>query len=93
MRIDVFLRLSGLLKTRSIAGKACRGGFVILNGTAARPSSPVSPGDSIELTRPDGSLVRALVKAIPESNQVSRRERGSLVEIEPVDEAGRRLTC
>jgi ribosomal 50S subunit-recycling heat shock protein len=85
MRIDVFLKLSGLLKTRSVAGKACSGGFVLLNGATARPSAGVSPGDVIELTRPDGTMVRALVRAIPVSRQVSRKERGSLVEIQQTE--------
>ena len=81
MRIDVFLRLSGLLKTRTVAGKACKGGFVLLNGTRARSSSTVFTGDTIELTRPDGSVVMVMVRALPSTNNVSRKDRGSLVEI------------
>ncbi len=81
MRIDLFLKLSGLLKTRSIAGKACKGGFVILNGGKVRSSSTVAPGDRIELTKPDGSIVTVLVNAVPEVKQVSRKERGSLTSI------------
>jgi ribosomal 50S subunit-recycling heat shock protein len=80
MRIDLFLKLSGLLRTRSIAGRACKGGFVILNGHIARASSSVSPGDTIELAKPDGDAVRVRITAIPESRQVSRKDRADLIQ-------------
>jgi len=32
LRIDLFLSLTGVFKTRSVAGKACRTGHVTLNG-------------------------------------------------------------
>jgi ribosomal 50S subunit-recycling heat shock protein len=90
MRIDIFLRLTGLLKTRSLAGKACRGGFVLLNGGTARASSTVSTGDVIDLTRPDGSTLRAEVLAVPGSARVSRKERENYVR---VTHTGSRFTC
>ncbi len=37
-----------MTKTRTDAAAACRGGHVTINGAAAKPSSPVSVGDSIE---------------------------------------------
>lgn len=37
-----------LTKTRSAAAEACRGGHVKINGTSAKPSSPVTVGDRVE---------------------------------------------
>ena len=81
MRIDLFLKLSGLLKSRSLAGKACQGGFVVVNGSVARSSLTVKPDDRIELTRPDGSVITIEIVEIPSSKQVSRSERKKLIRI------------
>jgi len=75
LRIDIFLRLTGVFKTRSIAGKACRGGSVFMNGQKVRPSSTVIPTDSIRIILPSGTESCYEVLAVPESGQVSRKER------------------
>jgi ribosomal 50S subunit-recycling heat shock protein len=81
MRIDQFLKLAGLLKSRSLAGKACQGGFVVVNGSVVRSSLTVKPDDRIELTRPDGSVITVEVIEIPSSKQVSRGDRKKLYRI------------
>jgi ribosome-associated heat shock protein Hsp15 len=48
VRIDQWLQAVRITKTRSGAAAACRGGHVRINGTAARPSSPVRVGDHVE---------------------------------------------
>ncbi len=78
MRIDLFLRVSGLLRTRTLAGLACDGGFVKLCGRPAKPSARVSPGDVIDLVLPDGREIRAVVDIVPATRQVSRVDRGRL---------------
>ncbi len=78
MRVDLFLKLSGLLKTRSIAGRACSGGYVQVNGRTAKPSQQVSEGDMIRLEKPRGDVIRAEVQEVPISRQVSRKDRGRL---------------
>ena len=78
MRIDVFLRASGLLRTRTLAGKACGGGYALLNGKPSRASSEVGPGDVVDLTLPDGRVCRFEILAIPPAKQVSRAERRTL---------------
>jgi len=83
MRIDRFLKLAGLLKSRSLAGKACQGGFVVVNGSVSRSSLTVKPDDRIRLTNPDGSVITVEVLEIPSSKQVSRIERKKLYRILP----------
>jgi ribosome-associated heat shock protein Hsp15 len=62
-RLDVFLDVACLFKTRSEAQKACKGGKVDVNGQAAKPHREIRPGDVIEITRPLGRRQRILVKA------------------------------
>ena len=63
-RLDVWLDIACLFKTRSEAQKACRGGKVNLNGQAAKPHREVKPGDVIEITRTLGRRQRVRVVAL-----------------------------
>jgi ribosome-associated heat shock protein Hsp15 len=61
MRLDQWLDIVCLFKTRSEAQRACRGGKVDVNGQAAKPHRDVVPGDVIEITRPGGRRQRVAV--------------------------------
>jgi len=50
-RLDVWLDVACLFKTRSLAQSACRGGKVEVNGSVARPSRLLRPGDELRITR------------------------------------------
>lgn len=50
MRIDKFLKVSRIIKRRTIACEACEQGKVLLNGKTAKPSSNVEVGDNISVT-------------------------------------------
>ena len=49
MRLDKYLKVSRLIKRRTVANEACDAGRVMLNGKAARASAEVKPGDVIEI--------------------------------------------
>ena len=49
MRLDKYLKVSRLIKRRTVANEACDAGRVLLNGKAARASAPVKTGDIIEI--------------------------------------------
>lgn len=49
MRLDKFLKVSRLIKRRTVANEACDAGRVTLNGKVARASAEVKPGDIIEI--------------------------------------------
>jgi len=49
MRIDKFLKISRLIKRRTIANEACDAGRVCVGGRAVKASYSVSPGDIIEI--------------------------------------------
>ncbi|MDD6989149.1 RNA-binding S4 domain-containing protein [Ruminococcus sp.] len=50
MRLDKYLKVSRLIKRRTVANEACDAGKVTVNGKAARASYDVKKGDIIEIT-------------------------------------------
>jgi ribosome-associated heat shock protein Hsp15 len=65
-RLDVWLDVACLFKTRSEAQRACRGGKVDVNGQAAKPHRDVKLGDVIDITRPLGRRQRVIVRGLAE---------------------------
>ena len=80
MRIDKFLKVSRILKRRTVAQEACDGDKVLLNGRAAKPSSAVKPGDVVEILYASGSL-KFRVHDVKET--VKKDEASSLYEVIP----------
>ncbi len=56
MRIDKFLKVSRILKRRSLAAEAASGGRVKINGKTVKPSHEVKAGDVIELGFNSGTV-------------------------------------
>ena len=50
MRLDKFLKVSRLIKRRTVANEACDAGRVTINGKQAKASANVKVGDVIEIT-------------------------------------------
>jgi len=50
VRVDKWLWAARLLKTRSLAAEAVKGGRVQVNGQRVKPSKEVGPGDELEVT-------------------------------------------
>ena len=49
MRLDKFLKVSRLIKRRTVANEACDAGRVMVNGKEAKASVKVKVGDIIEI--------------------------------------------
>ena len=50
MRLDKYLKVSRLIKRRTVACQACELGKVTINGKVAKPSASISEGDTISIT-------------------------------------------
>lgn len=50
MRIDKYLKLSRLIKRRTVAKEACEKGMVMINEKTSKPGDEVKVGDRIKLT-------------------------------------------
>ena len=49
MRIDKYLKVSRIIKRRTVANEACSAGRVTINSKTAKPGSEVRPGDLITI--------------------------------------------
>ena len=49
MRIDKFLKVSRIIKRRTVANEACAGGRVMINSKTVKPSAEISEGDIISI--------------------------------------------
>jgi ribosome-associated heat shock protein Hsp15 len=79
VRLDVWLDVACLFKTRSEAQKACTGGKVEVNGQAARPHRLIRAGDEIRITRQHGRRQLVVVRAVAERH-VPKAEAKNLYE-------------
>jgi ribosome-associated heat shock protein Hsp15 len=68
LRLDIWLDVACLFKTRSEAQRAIKGGKVDLNGQAAKPHREVKEGDVVEISRTLGRRQRVIVRGITEKH-------------------------
>ena len=78
MRLDKYLKVSRLIKRRTVAKEASEGGRVTINGKTAKPSSEVAPGDVLEI-RFGEKMARYRVLSVAET--VRKEEAGALYEL------------
>jgi ribosome-associated heat shock protein Hsp15 len=64
VRLDVWLDVACLFKTRSDAKRACEGGKVEVNAEHAKPHRAVREGDRIRITRPFGRHQDVIVRIV-----------------------------
>jgi ribosome-associated heat shock protein Hsp15 len=64
MRLDVWLDVACLFKTRSEAKRACEGGKVELGGEHAKPNRAVREGDRIRISRGQGHSQDVIVRIL-----------------------------
>jgi len=64
LRIDVWLDVACLFKTRSEAQKACKSGKIKVNRQSAKPHRVIKVGDEIEIARPFGRTQRIVVHGL-----------------------------
>ncbi len=79
VRLDVFLDVACLAKSRSHAKELCDGGKVEVNGQRAKPHRLVGPGDRIRLTLGPGRRKEVVVKAVRDTH-VAKAEARTLYE-------------
>ena len=78
MRLDKYLKVSRIIKRRTVANDACDASRVKVNGREAKASYYVKPGDEIELSLGQRT-VRLRVREVRDN--VGKDEASSLYEI------------
>ncbi|MFI5178975.1 MAG: RNA-binding S4 domain-containing protein, partial [Vicinamibacterales bacterium] len=83
LRVDIWLDVACLFKTRSEAQRACRGGKVDVNGQAAKPHREIRAGDVIEITRTLGRRQRVRVLTLADRHLPKADARRLYEDISP----------
>lgn len=73
MRLDKYLKVSRLIKRRTVANEACDAGKITVNGKVARASYDVKIGDVIEITLG----ARSVKVRVTEVKEVVRKEEAT----------------
>ena len=75
MRLDKYLKVSRIIKRRTVANEACDAGRVMVNGKVARASYDIKVNDVIEI-----QFGEITVKAeVLEVNEVVRKEQAGMM--------------
>lgn len=78
MRLDKYLKVSRLIKRRTVAKEACDSGRVSVNGKVVKPGAELKEGDIIEISFARKN-VKARVLSIRET--VKKDDSSSMYEI------------
>ncbi|MCY6356593.1 RNA-binding S4 domain-containing protein [Clostridium sp. ZS2-4] len=78
MRLDKYLKVSRIIKRRTVAKEACESGRVYINNKVAKPSTEVDENDIIEVKFANSSLKAKVVNI---SQHVSKADAKLMYEI------------
>jgi ribosome-associated heat shock protein Hsp15 len=79
LRLDVWLDVACLFRTRSDAQSACKNGKISVNGQVAKPNRRLHVGDEIEIGRPFGRKQRVVVRGVA-GHHIARAQARELYE-------------
>ena len=83
IRLDVWLDVSCLFKTRSEAKRACEGGKIDVNGEHAKPNRALREGDRIRISRGAGRFQDVVVRIILEQHVKKSEARALYDDVTP----------
>ena len=83
MRLDVWLDIACLFKTRSEAKRACEGGKVDVNGQSAKPNRLLNEGDRIRISRPFGRHQDVVVRVLIDQHVAKSQARALYDDLTP----------
>jgi ribosomal 50S subunit-recycling heat shock protein len=78
VRLDKFLKVSRIIKRRTLAQEVCDGGHVKKNGRTAKPSSPVDVGDVLTVTLGSRTIV---VRVLEIRETADKKAAGQMFEL------------
>ena len=78
MRLDKYLKVSRLIKRRTVASEACSASRVTVNGRVAKPGHELKVGDILEITL-GGTTLKAEVLQLNEFSQ--KADAGSMYRV------------
>ena len=85
MRIDLYLKLMGVVKTRMAAKRLCDTGKVLLGSKPIKPAQEIPAGGVLEVFLPQKEM-RLRILSIPPAKSVAKRDRAQFMALESVKE-------
>jgi ribosome-associated heat shock protein Hsp15 len=76
VRLDIWLDIACLFKTRSEAQKACKLGKIVVDGQTAKPNRLIRAGDRIDISRPLGLKQQVVVRGLADRHVARAEARG-----------------
>jgi ribosome-associated heat shock protein Hsp15 len=76
VRLDVWLDVACLFRTRSEAQKACKAGRIDINGQPAKPDRRLHLGDELRISRPFGRKQQIVVRGLAARHVPKAEARG-----------------
>ena len=83
LRLDVWLDIACLFKTRSEAKRACERGRVAVNGETAKPNRALREGDRVRISRPYGYHQDVIVRVIIDQHVKKSEARALYDDVTP----------
>ena len=80
MRLDKFLKVSRLIKRRTVANEACDSGLISVNGRRAKASYDVKEGDVITITFGDKTMK---LRVLDVKEHAAKADAASMYEVLP----------
>jgi ribosome-associated heat shock protein Hsp15 len=87
VRLDVWLDVACLFRTRSEAQKACKSGRIEVNGQTAKSNRLVRAGDKLEMRRPFGRTQSLVVRAVAQHHVTKAEARQLYADLTPAPTA------
>ncbi|MBP2033931.1 ribosomal 50S subunit-recycling heat shock protein [Clostridium algifaecis] len=78
MRLDKYLKVSRIIKRRTVAKEACEGGRVSINGKVCKAGTEVKEGDIIEIKYANSALKARIINI---DNHVTKENAKNMYEI------------
>ncbi len=79
MRLDRFLSVSRIFKSRSLAAEAISSSMVFIDGLIAKPAKEIWPGQKIEIDTP--RFYKKIEVSFLPSGNISRKDASSLYKL------------
>ncbi|EEH99479.1 RNA-binding S4 domain-containing protein [Clostridium tertium] len=80
MRLDKYLKVSRIIKRRTVAKEVCEGGRVSINDKAAKASTVVKEGDIIEIQFANRSLKARIINIVEHVKKENAKEMYEILE-------------
>lgn len=80
MRLDKYLKISRIIKRRTVAKEACEGGRVAINDKIAKPSTVIKEGDVIEITFANRKLKAKIVNIVEHVKKENAKQMYEILE-------------